>query len=98
VPTTRAALAVVEPSIVVKTTCGTVKAVLRTDVVELLGMTEPERLPVDSVQGTTMVVRIWTVVTGTEVWPAAVDVTVTEEAPVTITGLVPMCAAQIPWK
>ena len=64
------------------------------------GMTDPAEIPVVSVQGTTMVVRICTVVTGTDgggVADAPEDV-VTLDAQVTMAGLEEMCAAQIPWK
>ena len=65
VPATRAADTVDPvPVRVVKTTCGTTRAVEMT-VVELdEGMTEPCETPVDSVHATVKVVRTWTVVTG----------------------------------
>lgn len=68
-----------------------------------LGMTEPESEPVDSVHGTTMVVRTLTVVTGMLVAtaPAFVDAAASEVivlAQVTIAGLEDTYAAQIPWK
>ena len=88
----------VAPVTVVKTTLGTVTAVDRTDVVDDDGMTDPDEIPVDSVQGTTMVVKISTVVTGKVVAMAPDDVDVTVEAQVTIAGLEPTQAAQIPWK
>ncbi len=59
-------------------------------------MTDPEEIPVDSVQGTTRVVTISMVVTGMDVAIAPADVTVL--AQVTIAGLELTCAAQIPWK
>ena len=74
-------------------------AVESTVIVEELGMTFPDEIPVDSVQGTVSVVKIWTVVTGMDVaTPPAVEVTVTVEAAVTIAGFPETCAAQIPWK
>jgi len=62
-------------------------AVDRTEVVEEPGMMLPDEMPVDSVQGTTTVVRTWTVVTGIEVGMAPPEPAVTLEAPVTIAGL-----------
>lgn len=61
----------------------------RTEVEEEDGMTLPERLPVDSVHGTTIVVTTLIVVTGMVVCtvPAEVDVLENVEAQVTIAGL-----------
>lgn len=75
-------------------------AVESTDVVEEPGMTLPDEIPVDSVQGAVRVVRICTVVTGIEVatTPPEVAVTVTVEAAVTIAGFPETWAAQMPWK
>jgi hypothetical protein len=100
VPATSAALAVVAPETVVKMTCGTVSWVLRTVVLDEPGITEPDKVPVDSVQGTTMVVKTCTVVTGMDAAtvPAEVAVSVMVEAPVTMAGLEETCAAQMPWK
>jgi hypothetical protein len=63
-----------------------VTAVERTDIVEDEGMTEPDEMPVLSVQGTVRVVRIWTVVTGMEVAIAPLEAE-TVEAAVTMAGL-----------
>lgn len=72
-------------------------AVERTVVVEDEGMMEPAEMPVVSVQGTVSVVKIWTVVTGTDVATAPLEAE-TVEAHVTIAGLEDTWAAQIPWK
>jgi hypothetical protein len=85
---------------VLNTTWGTVTAVESTVVLDEDEMTAPDEMPVVSVQGTTMVVRICTVVTGTdgaEVADAPEDV-VMEEAQVTMAGLEEMWLAQMPWK
>jgi hypothetical protein len=98
VPATKAAEAALTPVTVVKMTWGTVTAVDRTVVVDDDGITNPDEIPVDSVQGPTTVVQIWTVVTGTNVGMAPPDVDVTVEAQVTIAKLELTWAAQIPWK
>ena len=54
-------------------------------VVEEDGMMLPDEMPVDSVHGTVKVVKIWTVVTGTDVTTAPEEVE-TVEAQVTIAG------------
>lgn len=63
-------------------------AVERTEVVDEPEMTLPDEIPVDSVHGTVNVVRIWTVVTGTDVamTPPELAVTVMVEAAVTMAG------------
>lgn len=73
VPGTRATLGLPVPTAgaVEKTTCGTVMAVEIVVVVDEDGMVDPEREPVDSVHGTTTVVRRVTVVTGVEATPSA---------------------------
>lgn len=71
---------------------------LRRVVVELDGMVDPEEIPVDSTHGTVKVVRIWIVVTGTEVAVGAAVVESAVVAQVTIAGFWVMCGAQIPWK
>lgn len=105
VPGTRPTAAVAEAASVMvwKMTCGMVRTVEMTVVVEVLGMTEPEDGPLVSVQGTVRVVRTLTVVTGmldvaaAEVAEAGLTA-VTVEAAVTMAGLLLICAAQIPWK
>lgn len=92
------------PVMVEKTTCGTVATVESTVVVKLLGMTEPDNEPVDSVHGTVSVVTNAMVVMGTGAdvivteAPVAVAAMVTVEAAVIIAGLVLTYGAQIPWK
>jgi hypothetical protein len=96
-------VAVPEADAVEKTTWGTVTAVEMTVVVEDDGMTEPLREPVLWVQGTVMVVWRVMVVTGVDARPRAdavaeADGTTTDEAPVTMAGLLETWGAQIPWK
>ena len=96
VPAIKAAEAVELPVMVLKTTWGTVMTV---DSTVVLDEDEPDDTPAVAVQGTTMVVRICTVVTGTV--GAGVDVPLDEAtlgAQVTMAGLEEMCAAQMPWK
>lgn len=71
VPGIRATLAMADPTAgaVEKTTCGTVIEVEIMVVVDEDGIVDPEREPVDSVHGTTKVVRRVTVVTGVEATP-----------------------------
>lgn len=77
--------------VVSKTTCGTVMAVERTEVVDEDGMSVPL-----SEHGTTTVVSTWIVVTG--IVPAAVPVGVTLAAQVMMAGLELRYGAQIPWR
>lgn len=69
------------------------RAVESTDVIEEDGITVP-----DTVMGATMVVRTWMVVTGTAGAVVETPDGVTLAAQVTMAGLEPTCAAQIPWK
>lgn len=62
------------------------------------GITDPAETPVVSVQGTTMVVRTETVVTGTVGAGVITPVTVTVVAPVTMAGFWGTYGAQMPWK
>jgi hypothetical protein len=94
VPVTRTAAAVVAPeaTAVVNATWGTVTAVEMTTVLDEDGMMEPERDPVVSVHGTTVVVKMEMVVTGTVAadvvaTPAEVAVVETLGQRVTIAGL-----------
>jgi len=99
IPVTKTAEADVAPAeeTVVNATCGTVIAVEMT-IVELEdGMMDPDKVPVVSVHGTTMVVKTETVVTGTVVTDAAAVVEMLD-AQVMIAGLDGMYGAQIPWK
>ena len=56
-PVTKTAAALETPVVVAKTTWGTMTLVLMTMVLELDGMVLPAEIPVDSVQGTTTVVK-----------------------------------------
>jgi hypothetical protein len=67
-----------------------VTAVEITVVVEDEGITDPEEIPVVSVHGTVRVVKIWMVVLGTDVATAPVVATETDEAQVTMAGLLGM--------